>query len=663
MNTPIDGQCITTIRMLAADMVEQANSGHPGLPLGAAPMAYVLWTRFLKHNPADPAWPNRDRFLLSAGHGSALLYALLHLAGYELPLEELKHFRQWESMTPGHPEADCAPGVEVTTGPLGQGFAMGVGMAIAERHLATRYAEHAPGLVDHYTYAICSDGDLMEGVASEAASLAGHLKLGKLVYLYDDNHISIDGSTELAFTEEVGRRFESYGWQVLRVDDGNDLAAIEAAIREAREESGRPSLIAVRTHIGFGSPKQDDAGVHGSPLGAEALKATKAFYGWPQEPRFHVPDEVRAHFAAMQERWREAEEGWLALFEEFKLSQPDRAEAYEMEIEGRLPDDWEEAIPIFSPGEAMATRKASGTVINAIAPVLPNFMGGSADLAPSNNTLIRESADFEAETTAGRNIRFGVREHAMGGIVNGMARHGGMLPYGATFHIFSDYMRPAIRIAALMRARSVFVFTHDSVGLGEDGPTHQPIEQLASLRAMPNLTVLRPADANETAAAWHVALEHEGPTALALTRQGVPVLDPERFPLFDGVRRGAYVLSDCEGAAELLLIGTGSEVHLLLMAQERLAGEGVAARVVSMPSWELFAEQSPEYRDAVLPPSCTARLAVEAGATFGWERWVGDRGAVIGIDRFGASAPGQELLAHFGFTVEHICERARDLLR
>jgi len=661
--TELDQLCVNTIRMLAADAVEKARSGHPGLPLGAAPMAYVLWTRFLRHNPDDPFWPDRDRFILSAGHGSALLYALLHLCGYGISLDELKRFRQWGSKTPGHPEYEPTLGVETTTGPLGQGFATGVGMALAERFLAAQFNRPDFAVVDHYTYALVSDGDLMEGVASEAASLAGHLRLGKLIYLYDDNRISIEGKTAITFTEDVSERFTSYGWHVLRVEDGNDLHAIDLAIRAAQSVTDRPTLISVRTYIGYGSPKQDMASAHGEPLGKDAIAAAKQFFGWPQEPEFHIPSEVPVHVCPAIDQGRDRYLVWQKLFEDYRRSYQADAERFEAQFRGELPTDWDSEIPRFSPQDKpVATRVASGTVLNAIAARVPNILGGSADLAPTTKTIITSSPDQSSESPEGRNIRFGVREHAMAAAVNGMAIHRGVIPYGATFFVFSDYMRPSLRLAALMRVHSIFVFTHDSIGVGEDGPTHQPIEHLAALRAMPNMIVIRPADANETADAWKIALDRRGPVALVLTRQNLPILDPE--VVAGGTQRGAYVLTDVEGTPDLLLMATGSEVHLAVEAQRLLATEkGLRARVISMPSWELFAEQSQEYRDSVLPPGVKARLAVEAAATFGWSRWIGDGGDVIGIDRFGASAPASELFARFGFTVDHIVERAAALVK
>jgi transketolase len=652
----LDERCITTIRLLAVDMVEQARSGHPGLPLGAAPMAYALWSRHLRHNPADPAWPNRDRFILSAGHGSALLYALLHLTGYDLSLDELKNFRQWGSKTPGHPEYGHTPGVECTTGPLGQGFAMGVGMAIAERWLAARFNRPDYPVIDHYTYALVSDGDLMEGVACEAASLAGHLKLGKLIYLYDDNHITIEGDTSITFTEDVAKRFEAYGWHIQRVEDGNDVEAVSRAIENAKAETQRPSLILVRTVIGYGSPKQNNPACHGEPLGPEASQATKECFGWPADAAFFVPDDVRRFMGRAVEEGGRRQQAWRDLLEGYRKAYPQEAALLEAYLSGTLPHGWTEALPAFDPAEGpLATRAASGKVLNALAPVITNLMGGSADLAPSNKTFIVDGGD--------RNLHFGVREHAMGAILNGMALHGGVRPYGGTFLVFADYMRPAIRLAALMGTRVIYIFTHDSIGVGEDGPTHQPIEQLASLRVIPHLTVIRPADAKETAAAWKRALESEGPVALALTRQKVPVLDLSMDRVLEGVAKGGYVLADSTEPPRLILMATGSEVHLALGAKDILEKEkGIPTRVVSMPSWELFAAQPPTYRDSVLPPQVRARVAVEAGTAMGWHRWVGDAGAVIGIDRFGASAPGGEVMKRFGFTVENVVETALRVL-
>jgi transketolase len=657
--------CINTLRILAADAIQEARSGHPGLPLGAASMAYVLWTKFLRCNPANPCWSNRDRFVHSAGHGSALLYSLLHLTGYDISLQDMKQFRQWESKTPGHPEYCLECGIEATTGPLGQGFGMGVGMALAERFLAAQFNRPGFPLMDHFTYAIVSDGDLMEGVACEAASIAGHLRLGKLIYLYDDNHITIEGDTSLTFTENVQGRFQAYGWHVQRVEDGNDLAGIENAIHEAKLETERPSLIMIRTHIGFGSPKQDSASAHGEPLGEEALKATKEAFDWPVEPSFHIPDEAVSQFSLALNRGRELETEWQDMFGAYRKEFPSEAESFERQFRGELPRDWDAEIPLFKPEDgAIATRVASGKVLNAIAKRVPNLLGGSADLAPSTKTLISGSADQAFESAGGRNIRFGIREHAMGAMVNGMALHGGVIPYGSTFLIFSDYLRPSLRVAALMNVHSIFVFTHDSIAVGEDGPTHQPVEHLASLRAMPNFMVIRPADANETVVAWKVAMQHSRPSALILSRQNLPIIDQERYGHAAGLGKGAYILSDVQGTPDILLIATGSEVHLALQAQEKLSTEkGIQARVISMPCWELFLEQPQEYRDHVLPRGVKARLAIEAASPFGWSQWVGDQGATIGVDRFGASAPGSEVLRRFGFSLDNVVARALELVK
>ncbi len=667
MPTEFDQLCINTIRMLAADGVEKAKSGHPGMPMGAAPMAYVLWSRFLRHNPKNPAWPNRDRFVLSAGHGSMLLYSLLHLSGYDLPLEELQNFRQWDSKTPGHPEYGLTAGVEATTGPLGQGFANSVGMALAEHYLAARFNRPGHQIVDHFTYGIVSDGDLMEGISHEAASLAGHLGLGKLIYFYDDNHISIEGDTDLAFTENRTGRFLAYGWHVQRVDDGNDLEALEQALNEARQETGHPSLIAVRTHIGYGSPnKQDTAGVHGEPLGAEEIKLTKDNLGWPREPEFLVPDRVSAHFRQAIEKGRELEKRWQAAFDAYRENFKELAAEWDCWISGRPPDSWESDLPVFEANDkGMATRVASGTVLNAVASKVANLIGGSADLAPSTKTLISGSADYQAANYAGRNLHFGVREHAMGGILNGIALHGALIPYGATFLIFSDYMRPAIRLAAMTKLKVIYIFTHDSIGLGEDGPTHQPIEHLAALRAIPNLTIIRPCDANETAEAWRAAINHRrGPVALALTRQNVPTLDRKsKYASAEGLHRGAYVLSEADDdKPDVILMASGSEVHIVLEAAETIAAEGSAVRVVSMPSWELFDAQPVEYRRRILPPAVKAKIAVEAGSPQGWHRYVGDFGHIIALDHFGASAPYKILYEKFGLTAEHIVERVHEII-
>jgi transketolase len=678
----IDQLCVNSIRFLSIDAIQKANSGHPGLPMGAAPMAYVLWSRFLKHNPADPEWWDRDRFILSAGHGSMLLYSLLYLTGYDLPLAEIQQFRQWGSQTPGHPERGPVPGVEMTTGPLGQGFANGVGMAIAEAYLAARYNRPGCEIVNHYTYALVSDGDLMEGVASEAASLAGQLKLGKLIYLYDDNRISLAGTTDLTFREDRAQRFEAYGWHILTVEDGNNLDAIEQAIRVAQAESLRPSLILVRTHIGYGSPhKQDSYESHGAPLGADEVKLTKQNLGWPPDPPFYVPDEALLHFRRAVERGKETASGWSARLAEFIKKFPDLAQEFHQCMRGELPADWTSTVPSFAAdAKGIATRSASGKVLNAISPKLPALIGGSADLNPSTQTAIKNAGDFENPDARpvnmqgstggvwsyqGRNLHFGVREHAMGSIANGMAAHGGVIPYTATFFVFSDYMRPPVRLAALMELGVIFVFTHDSIGVGEDGPTHQPVEHLAALRTIPGLTVIRPCDANETAVAWRVAVEsRKKPVALIFARQDAPILDRERYASAEGLMHGAYILADTPTKTpELILIATGSEVNLIVSAQQKLAEEGIAARSISMPSWELFDAQPQEYKDAVLPPSIPARLAVEAGVSLGWCKYVGDRGAVLGLDRFGASGPGKVLFEKFGYTVDNIVARAKKLIK
>ncbi len=660
----LDQLCINTIRFLAVDGVQKANSGHPGMPMGAAPMAYVLWTRFLQHNPADPSWPNRDRFVLSAGHGSMLLYSLLHLTGYDLPMSELQQFRQWGSKTPGHPEHWLVPGIETTTGPLGQGFGNGVGMGIAQKHLAAHFNRPGHEIVDYKIYAIAGDGCLMEGISSEAASLAGHLQLDNLVYFYDDNHISIEGDTKIAFTEDRGKRFEAYGWFVQEVADGNDLAAIDAAIRAAQAERDRPSIIMVRTHIGYGSPNKHDTGeAHGSPLGVEEVKLTKQNLGWPLEPAFLVPDAAREHFHLALAKGAEAEAAWQAKLAAYRAAYPDLAAEWDRYTRGELPEGWKSKLPVFShTDKPVATREASGKVLNAISSVLPTLLGGSADLSPSTNTIIKAEKDFEPGSFGGRNFHFGVREHAMGSILNGMALSG-LIPYGATFFVFSDYLRPALRLSALMEAHAVYVFTHDSVFLGEDGPTHEPIEHLAACRVIPHLSTIRPADANETAVAWRVAIEHKGPVALILTRQALPILDRTKYAAADGVEKGAYVLADAQGKPpELILIATGSEVAISLEAYNALTAEGIAVRLVSMPSWDLFEKQTQAYRDEVLPPSVTARLAVEAGVTFGWEKYVGAKGAVLGINHFGASAPYKVIAQKLGFTGENVAKLAHEVL-
>ena len=650
----LDELCVNAIRMLSIDQVEKAGSGHPGMPLGAAPMAYVLWTKIMRYNLANPSWFNRDRFILSAGHGSALLYSLLHLSGYGLSIDDLKNFRQLGSKTPGHPERSPSLGIEATTGPLGQGFAMGVGMAIAERFMSSRYKNSGIYPVDHHTYGIVSDGDLMEGIASEAASLAGHLRLHKLIYLYDDNKISIEGSTNITFTEDVEKRFISYGWHVHTVEDGNDLSAIEASILAAQKTT-LPSLICVRTHIGYGSPKQDNAGVHGEPLGKESIAKTKAFFGWPQDEPFSVPEEVTEHFGKIKDRGRKLEDDWNRMMKEYRSAYLEDYTRLIDEIEGNYPKDWERAVSYFDSAKALATRTASGEVLNSLAKEIPNIMGGSADLAPSCKTIIKDGGDCGREENSSRNIHFGVREHAMGAIVNGLSLHGGIIPYASTFLVFSDYMKPAIRLAGLMNTNSIFIFTHDSIGLGEDGPTHQPVEHLMSLRAIPNITVFRPADANETAMGWKVALERKKPFVFALSRQNLPVLDKSKYANMKDASKGAYILSDSDGKPDLILIATGSEVHLALKAKEKMGGN---IRVVSMPSWELFEEQPENYRNSVLPPDVEKRISVEAGITLGWERWIGAKGKAIGIDRFGESAPAEMLMQKFGFTEENIKKTA-----
>lgn len=662
--TDLDLLAINTIRTLSIDGVQAANSGHPGLPMGAAPMAYVLWTRFLRHNPRDPHWPDRDRFVLSAGHGSMLLYSLLHLAGYDLPLDELKRFRQWGSKTPGHPEYGVTPGVEVTTGPLGQGFGNGVGMAIAEAFLAARYNRPGHTLFDHYTYALVSDGDLMEGVAAEAASLAGHLQLGKLIYLYDDNHVSLDGPTSLAFTEDVLTRFEGYGWHVQRVPDGNDLEGIEAAIGTAQAERGRPSLIAVRTIIGFGSSKAGTSKVHGSPLGPEDVRTAKLAYGWDPDRTFYVPDEVRAYFQSLAARGAERQAAWERGFAAYREAFSSEGQQLVQALAGELPVGWDAGLPRFVPGDGdVATRDASGQALKLLHTRIPWLIGGSADLSESTKTPYATTESFQPGSYDRPILWFGVREHGMGAALSGMVAHGGVRAYGGTFFTFSDYMRGAIRLAALSHLPAIYVFTHDSIGLGEDGPTHQPVEHLAALRAIPNLTVIRPADANETIAAWRVALQHvHGPTALILSRQKLPVFDQAHLAPAAGLRQGAYVLRDADGTPEIILMASGSEVSLVLGAQAELASRGVRARVVSFPSWELFEAQPQTYRDSVLPPVVRRRLAVEAGVAQGWHRWVTDDGDILAVDRFGASAPYQEIYRQYGLTVEAVTAKALRLI-
>jgi transketolase len=666
-NAAIENLAVNTIRTLAIDSIEKANSGHPGMPMGAAPMGYVLWTKHMKHNPLNPNWFNRDRFVLSAGHGSMLLYSLLHLSGYDLPLEELKNFRQWGSKTPGHPEFGHTAGVDATTGPLGQGIAMAVGMAMAEAHLAATYNKENFAVVNHHTYAVCGDGDLMEGVAAEAVSLAGHLKLGKLVVLYDSNDISLDGDLNVSFSENTAQRFEAYGWQVLYVADGNDHAAISAALTEAQADATRPTLIEVKTVIGYGSPnkagKGGHVGPHGSPLGKDETKLTKEYYGWTSEEPFHVPAEVSEHFGTVKSDGAVAEQAWKELLAAYKGVHPELATQLELAMAGTYSDSWDADLPIYEEGAAkVSTRVASGAAINALAPRVPALFGGSADLASSNNTTIKGADIFSAANYAGRNIWFGVREFAMAAAVNGMALHGGVKPFGATFFVFSDYLRPAVRLAALMKLPVVFVFTHDSIAVGEDGPTHEPIEHLPALRSIPGITVLRPADANETIEAWRFAMEKtDGPVALVLTRQNLAVLPGTSAR--GQLARGAYVLADAaNGQAQAQIIATGSEVALAFEAQKALASEGIHVRVINMPSWELFGAQSKEYRDSVILPDVKARLAIEMAYPLGWERFVGDGGSILGINHFGASAPGERIMQEFGYTVDNVVARVKALL-
>ncbi|MGY5872234.1 MAG: transketolase [Candidatus Thorarchaeota archaeon] len=657
-------RAINAIRFLSADAIQKANSGHPGMPMGAAAMAYTLWTRHLRFNPNNPRWWNRDRFVLSGGHGSMLLYSLLHLTGYDVSMEDLKNFRQWGCKTPGHPENHCTPGVEVTTGPLGQGFANCVGLAIAEAHLAAVFNKPNYNIVDHHVYAIVTDGDLMEGLSSEAASLAGHLKLGNIVMLYDDNLISIDGSTDITFTEDRGARFEAFGWHVQHVKDGNDVDAIDKAIQAAKKDP-RPSIIVCRTHIGFGMPnKQDTAKAHGEPPGDEELDGAKKKLDWPLEPRFFVPDDVRDFYSKIGSTGIQVENDWNSKFEKYGKDYPEFAAEFSRRMKGELTQGWDQNLPVFPPDDkGMATRAASGKVINALAKNLPELIGGSADLTPSNKTWIDGSPSFQTETPEGRNLHFGVREHAMGAAVNGMAAHGGVIPYSATFLMFSDYMRPSIRLSALSNHGSIWVFTHDSIGVGEDGPTHQPIEHFAALRAIPDLVVLRPGDANEVVEAWKIAINRrDGPTLMALTRQNVPVLDRDKYSSASGTTKGAYVLADLGGSPDIILMASGSEVGLITKAAEQLHNDGINVRIVSFPSWELFKKQSQEYQESVLPPNVKARLAVEAGVSQGWERWIGDNGASLCINKFGASAPGNVLFEKYGFTVENVVKHARNLI-
>ncbi len=669
-STPVESLAVNTIRTLAIDAVQKANSGHPGLPLGAAPMAYALWQNHLRFDPTDPAWPNRDRFVLSPGHGSMLLYSLLHLYGYDLSMDDLKAFRQWGSKTPGHPESFLTAGVEATTGPLGQGAANAVGMALAERALAHQFNRPGFDVVDHRTYALVSEGDLMEGLASEAAAIAGHLGLAKLTYLYDANDVTLDGPASLAFSEDISQRYESCGWHVQQIDDGDhDINGISRALGAAKSESDRPSLIVVKTTIGFGSPnKAGTSAAHGSPLGVDEIKLTKTELGCDPERAFYVADEAAAHFASRVEAGKSARATWNELFAAYAAEHAELAASWKKAQAGELPDGWDDALPTWSAGESLATRKASGATLNALAAAVPWLLGGDADLSVSTNTALKDAGSFDGKTGAGRNIHYGVREHAMGAIANGIAYHGGLRSFTATFFIFSDYMRPAVRLAAMNELPVIYVWTHDSIGLGEDGPTHQPVEHLASLRAIPNLTIIRPADAAETRAAWRFAMQHnDGPVGLVLSRQDLEVL-PQTIAAAntntkDGVARGAYVIADAEGGdAQVILIGTGAELHLALAAQKLLATDGIRTRVVSMPCWEAFAAQDQAYRDSVLPPAIEARVSVEAGVTFGWERWIGSRGVAIGVDTFGASAPGPKLFEEYGLTPTHVATAARSLL-
>ena len=656
---------INTVRVLSIDAVQKANSGHPGTPMGIAPIGHVLWAHTMNYNPNNPEWPNRDRFILSAGHACMLQYSFLYLTGYDLSLDDIKNFRQLHSKAAGHPEFGLINGVDVTTGPLGQGFANGVGFAIAQKHLAARYNKPGFDLFDYRIYAICSDGDIMEGVTAEAASLAGHLKLGNMIYFYDDNHISIEGDTALAFNEDVAKRFEAYGWHVQEVSDGNDLKALTEAVRNAQQETERPSLIKVRTHIGFGSPnKVDKASAHGSPLGEDEVKLVKKGFGFDPEQFFEVPDEVIKYYRAKGDEGMELEQKWNDLYHSYKEKYPELAAQYDQERSTKLPENWKDNLPVFSAADGkVATRKASGKVLNAIAASLPSLVGGSADLAPSTDTNLDKYSSFTAEDRSGRNFHFGIREHGMGAALNGIALTKGMIPYGATFLIFSEYMRPPIRLAAIMKIRPIFIYTHDSIGLGEDGTTHQPVEQLISLRSIPNLVVIRPADANETAQAWRVAIEHSGgPVALVLTRQNIPVLDQQKYTSAAELEKGAYILSDSANEPDIILIGTGSEVSLLMQTQEKLKEESISARVISMPSWELFEKQDESYKEKVFPKTMKKRLAVEAGSTLGWHKYITDEGDIIGMTTFGESAPAEELYKEFGFTVDNVIKKAKALI-
>lgn len=660
----LEQQGINTVRILAADAVQKANSGHPGTPMGLAPVGHILWSESMNYHPRNPEWENRDRFILSCGHACMLQYSFLYLTGYPIVLDDIKKFRQLHSKTAGHPEYGLLPGIEVTTGPLGQGFANGVGFAIAQKYLAARYNKPGFEIFNYKIYTLCSDGDMMEGISSEAASIAGHLQLGNMIYLYDDNHITIEGNTNIAFDEDLVQRFEAYGWHVQVLADGNDLDALSAAIKNAQKETQRPSLIKVRTHIGYGSPnKEDTAAAHGSPLGESEVKLVKENFGFDPDQYFVVPDEVLNYYREAGKKGIDKEKDWNVLYKSYKEKYTELANEYELLASGKLPEGWKQNLPVFKAGQEMATRKASGKVLNAIADYLPNLIGGSADLAPSTDTYLEKYKSFSAENYDGRNFHFGIREHAMGAILNGLALNKYFIPYGATFLIFSDYMRPAIRLAAIMKIHTIYVFTHDSIALGEDGTTHQPVEQLIGLRSVPNVTVIRPADANETVQAWRVAMEHAGgPVALILTRQGIPVIDQGKYTKAIELEKGAYILSDSETQPDIILIGTGSEVQLLLAAQQKLKEQNIAARVVSMPSWELFEKQDKAYKEKILPGSLRKRLAVEAGSPLGWHKYVTDEGDVIGITRFGESAPGEEVMKAYGFTVENVVKKARALI-
>jgi transketolase len=654
---------IDTVRVLAADAVQKANSGHPGTPMALAPLGHVLWSEFMHYNPQNPEWANRDRFVLSCGHACMLQYIYLHLTGYNITLNDIENFRQLHSITAGHPEYGLTPGIEVTTGPLGQGFANGVGMAIAQQYMAERYNQPDFNIFDYKIYAICSDGDLMEGVSAEAASLAGHLGLGNMIYFYDSNHITIEGNTDLAFDEDVSKRFQAYGWHVQDLPDMNDVEALSNAIKNAQQETGRPSLIKIRSHIGYGSPnKQNSAAAHGSPLGKDEVRLVKENFGFDPEKNFVVPDEVSALYREAGKKSSEHEDKWNELYENYKKRYPELAKEYESIASGKLPEGWEEKLPVFELGEEMATRKASGKTLNAIAEYLPQLIGGSADLSPSTDTVLEAYKSFSAKDRDGRNFHFGIREHAMGSVLNGMALSNYLIPYGATFLIFSDYMRPPLRLASIMKIRQIMVFTHDSIALGEDGTTHQPVEQLIGLRTVPNMTVIRPADANETAQAWRVAIEHkDGPVAIVLTRQGIPIIDQKKYANAKNLEKGAYILSDSEGEPDIILIATGSEVHLILEAQVELKKSNIKARVVSMPCWNLFDQQTDAYKEQVLPKKNRKRLAVEAGSSVGWMKYTTDDGDVIGIDKFGESAPAEEVMKEYGFTVENVVKRANAL--